>query len=162
MAQETGGGSYLEVVDALRQHGAQVKDDLEQLWRRIIFYVLISNREVHLRNLGFLYRGRAGWSLSPAYDLNPVPVPLKPRVLTTNIDLDDGTASLDLALSVAEYFNLKSVDAKAGRHRRGRQRSRAMATEGLRARHLANGNRRNVLWRLIMPISSRRPNLEND
>jgi serine/threonine-protein kinase HipA len=105
--------SYLEVVDALRQHGAQVKDDLEQLWRRIIFYILISNTDDHLRNLGFLYRGRAGWSLSPAYDLNPVPVELKPRVLTTNIDLDDGTASLDLALSVAEYFNLTSDHAKA-------------------------------------------------
>jgi serine/threonine-protein kinase HipA len=104
--------SYLEVVDALRQHGAQVKEDLEQLWRRIVFYVLISNTDDHLRNLGFLYRGQAGWSLSPAYDLNPVPVELKPRVLTTNIDLYDGNASLDLALSVAEYFNLTSDRAK--------------------------------------------------
>ena len=104
--------SYLEVVDALRQHGAQVKGDLEQLRRRIVFYVLISNTDDHLRNLGFLYSGKTGWSLSPAYDLNPVPVELKPRVLTTNIDLDDSTASLDLALSVAEYFNLKSDRAK--------------------------------------------------
>ncbi len=72
--------SYLEVVDALRQHGAHVKDDLEQLWRRIIFYVLVSNTDDHLRNLGFLYRGQAGWTLSPAYDLNPVPLELKPRI----------------------------------------------------------------------------------
>jgi serine/threonine-protein kinase HipA len=100
--------SYLELVDALRQHGAQVQDDLEQLWRRIVFYVLISNTDDHLRNLGFLYSGEAGWSLSPAYDLNPVPAEEKPRVLTTNINLDDGTASLDLALSVTEYFNLSS------------------------------------------------------
>ena len=105
--------SYLEVVDSLRQHGATVKEDLEELWRRIVFYVLISNTDDHLRNLGFLYQGQPGWSLSPAYDLNPVPVELKPRVLTTNINLDDGTASLDLALSVAEYFNLELRRAKS-------------------------------------------------
>jgi serine/threonine-protein kinase HipA len=105
--------SYLELVDALRQDGAQVEKDLEQLWRRIVFYVLISNTDDHLRNLGFLYSGNAGWILSPAYDLNPVPVEVKPRVLTTNIDLNDGTASIDLVLSVAEYFGLSSNRAKA-------------------------------------------------
>jgi serine/threonine-protein kinase HipA len=104
--------SYLELVDALRQHGAQVERDLEQLWRRIVFYVLISNTDDHLRNLGFLYSGDAGWILSPAYDLNPVSVEVKPRVLTTNIDLDDGTASIDLVLSVAEYFGLSSRRAR--------------------------------------------------
>jgi serine/threonine-protein kinase HipA len=104
--------SYLELVDALRQHGAQVEKDLEQLWRRIVFYVLISNTDDHLRNLGFLYSGDAGWILAPAYDLNPVPVEVKPRVLTTNIDLDDGTASIELVLSVAEYFGLSSSRAR--------------------------------------------------
>jgi serine/threonine-protein kinase HipA len=104
--------SYLELVDALRQHGAQVQKDLEQLWRRIVFYVLISNTDDHLRNLGFLYSGDAGWILAPAYDLNPVPVEVKPRVLTTNIDLDDGTASIELVLSVAEYFGLSSNRAR--------------------------------------------------
>jgi len=105
--------SYLEVVDALRQHGANVEEDLEQLWRRIVFYVLVSNTDDHLRNLGFLYAGESGWRLSPAYDLNPVPAEIKPRVLSTNIDLDDGTASLDLVLSVAEYFNLSPARARA-------------------------------------------------
>jgi len=105
--------SYLELVDALRQHGAQVKKDLEQLWRRIVFYVLISNTDDHLRNLGFLYSGEAGWSLSPAFHLNPVSAELRPRILTTNIDLDDGTASLDLVLSVAEYFSLSFDRARA-------------------------------------------------
>jgi serine/threonine-protein kinase HipA len=62
--------------------------------------------------LGFLYSGDAGWILSPAYDLNPVPVEVKPRVLTTNIDLDDGTASIELVLSVAEYFGLSSSRAR--------------------------------------------------
>ena len=104
--------SYLELVDALRQHGAQVEKDLEQLWRRIVFYVFISNTDDHLRNLGFLYAGDAGWILAPAYDLNPVPVEVKPRVLTTNIDLHDGTASIELVLSVAEYFGLSSNRAR--------------------------------------------------
>jgi serine/threonine-protein kinase HipA len=104
--------SYLEFVDVLRQHGAAPKEDMHQLWRRIVFSVLISNTDDHLRNHGFLWEGPAGWRLSPAYDLNPVPTDIKPRILTTAIDLDDGTASLDLALSVAAYFELAPGEAR--------------------------------------------------
>lgn len=98
--------SYLEFVDVLRQHGAEPKWDMEELWRRIVFSVLISNTDDHLWNHGFLYAGPAGWRLAPAYDLNPVPTDLKPRILSTAIDLDDATASLELAYSVASYFGL--------------------------------------------------------
>jgi serine/threonine-protein kinase HipA len=105
--------SYLEIVDALRQHGAAPKEDMEELWRRIVFSILISNTDDHLRNHGFLYAGQAGWRLSPAYDLNPVPVDIKPRILATAINEDDGAASLDLAMSVAEYFELEKDKAKA-------------------------------------------------
>lgn len=105
--------SYLEIVDALRQHGAAPKEDMEELWRRIVFSILISNTDDHLRNHGFLYAGQPGWRLSPAYDLNPVPVDIKPRILTTAINEDDGTASLGLAMSVAEYFELGGDKAKA-------------------------------------------------
>jgi serine/threonine-protein kinase HipA len=104
--------SYLEIVDALRQHGAAAEEDMKQLWRRIVFSILISNTDDHLRNHGFLYAGQSGWRLSPAYDLNPVPVDVKPRILTTAINEDDGTASLDLAMSVAEYFELEKAKAK--------------------------------------------------
>ena len=104
--------SYMEFVDALRQHGAAPRDDMRQLWRRIVFSVLISNTDDHLRNHGFLYQSPDGWRLSPAYDINPVPVDLKPRILSTSIDLEDATASLELALSAAPYFGLKSVDAR--------------------------------------------------
>jgi serine/threonine-protein kinase HipA len=83
--------SYLEFVDILRQHGAAPKEDMHALWRRIVFSILISNTDDHLRNHGFLWAGPAGWRLSPAYDLNPVPTDIKPRVLTTAIDLEDGT-----------------------------------------------------------------------
>jgi len=106
-------GSYPEIVDSLTEHGAQAKADASELYRRVAFSVLISNVDDHLRNHGFLWVGKEGWTLSPAYDLNPTPVDLKARVLTTNIDLDEGTCSLNLLESAAEYFSLSLADARA-------------------------------------------------
>src|SRR6202162_1181225 len=103
--------SYMEFVDILRRHGAAAQEDMHGLWRRIVFSILISNTDDHLRTHGFLWTGPAAWRLSPAYDLNPVPADIKPRVLTTAIDLEDSTASLDLALEVAAYFELSSEEA---------------------------------------------------
>ncbi len=105
-------GSYPEIVDTLVRHGAQAKTDAHALYRRVVFNVLISNVDDHLRNHGFLWFGKTGWSLSPAYDLNPVPTDLKARVLTTNIDLDEGTCSLDLLQSAAEFFGLTLFQAR--------------------------------------------------
>jgi len=105
--------SYMEFVDALRLHGASPMADMHLLWRRVVFNVLISNTDDHLRNHGFLSTGPDGWRLSPAYDLNPTPTDLKPRILSTNIDLDDGTASLELAYRVAPYFELSSEQARS-------------------------------------------------
>jgi len=104
--------SYMEIADALRQHGAKADEDCAQLWRRIVFSILVSNTDDHLRNHGFLYEAR-GWRLSPAYDLNPMPVDIKPRVLTTAIDEADGTASLYLAYGVAPHFGIKPDKAKS-------------------------------------------------
>lgn len=104
--------SYLEIADAIRQMSASPKKDLESLWRRIVFNVLISNVDDHLRNHAFLYHGLSGWRLSPAYDLNPTPTDVKPRILSTAIDLIDPTASLDLAVDVAHYFDLDNLHAK--------------------------------------------------
>lgn len=106
-------GSYPEIVDALTGHGAQAKTDAEALYRRVAFNVLISNVDDHLRNHGFLWRGTAGWSLSPAYDLNPVPTDIKGRVLTTNIDLDEGTCSIGLLEAASGYFGLGLAAARA-------------------------------------------------
>jgi serine/threonine-protein kinase HipA len=103
--------SYMEIADALRQFGAKAEEDCAQLWRRIVFSILISNTDDHLRNHGFLYEA-SGWRLSPAYDLNPVPIDIKPRILTTAIDEADGTASLDLAFEVAAHFGVKPDKAK--------------------------------------------------
>lgn len=105
--------SYPEMVDALTQHGAQAKSDAVALFRRVVFNVLISNVDDHLRNHGFLWTGSHGWSLSPAYDLNPVPTDLKPRILTTNIDLDEGTCSIELLESASQYFGLSLAQARA-------------------------------------------------
>lgn len=104
--------SYLEIGYALAQYGAQPEQDMEQLWRRIVFSVLISNTDDHLRNHGFLYDRHKGWRLSPAYDMNPTPLEIKPRILSTAIDLDDSTASLDTALSVAGEFRLDKARAR--------------------------------------------------
>ncbi|MDC7789285.1 HipA domain-containing protein, partial [Rhodoplanes sp. TEM] len=104
--------SYLEIAEALRRNGAAPKADLVQLWRRIVLNVLISNTDDHLRNHGFLYEGPKGWRLSPAYDMNPVPVDIRPRVLATSIDPDDPSASLQLAMDHAAYFGLKAGEAR--------------------------------------------------
>jgi serine/threonine-protein kinase HipA len=103
--------SYLEIAYAITQHGASPNSDLEELWRRIIFTVLISNTDDHLRNHGFLYERHKGWRLSPAYDVNPAPVEIKARMLSTSIDYDDPTASIDLALSVIDEFRIKKARA---------------------------------------------------
>ncbi len=103
--------SYLEIAYAITQHGASPNSDLEELWRRIIFTVLISNTDDHLRNHGFLYERHQGWRLSPAYDVNPTPVEIKGRMLSTSIDYDDPTASIDLALSVIDDFRIKQARA---------------------------------------------------
>lgn len=105
-------GSYPEIVDALAQHGAQGKTDAHALYRRVVLNVLISNVDDHLRNHGFLWLGKSGWSLSPAYDLNPTPTDLKARVLTTNINLDEGACSLDLLEQASEYFALTLAQAR--------------------------------------------------
>lgn len=106
-------GSYPEMVDALAQHGAQAKADAHALYRRVVFNVMISNVDDHLRNHGFLWLGKAGWTLSPAFDLNPVPADLKARILTTNIDLDDGACSVDLLLSASHFFGLSRPQAQS-------------------------------------------------
>lgn len=103
--------SYLEIGEALIAHGANPDLDLKELWKRLVFNILISNVDDHLRNHGFLYENLSGWRLSPIYDLEPTPVHIKPRFLSTCITLDDATASLDLAYDVASEFGLDAEEA---------------------------------------------------
>lgn len=131
---------YLELVDALRRWGAAPRNDMSELFRRIVFNVLISNTDDHLRNHGFLYPSAAGWRLAPAYDLNPVPADVKPRELSTEIAIGNATASLELALGVANYFELSPNQARAiaGEVGTAVARWRAVAEEkGIGAREIA-------------------------
>ncbi|MDD4149620.1 MAG: HipA domain-containing protein [Bacteroidales bacterium] len=104
----TDGVSYLELVEFIQTNGANVAKDLEQLWRRIVFNICISNTDDHLRNHGFILTN-TGWILSPAYDINPVETGTG---LKLNISEDDNSLDLKLALQVSEYFRLSDKQAK--------------------------------------------------
>lgn len=103
------GVSYLELAEILIRHGAQTNVDLRELWSRIVFNILVSNTDDHLRNHGFILVPGKGWRLSEAYDMNPVP---KADGLKLNITETDNTLDLELAREIATYFrlNLKSAD----------------------------------------------------
>ena len=106
--------SYLDIVSAIRRGGSQVDADLRQLWRRVVFNVLVSNTDDHLRNHGLLRDGdghgyATGWRLSPAYDLNPMPIDVRPRVHALAIDESDTTASLETVLAVAPAFGIAKL-----------------------------------------------------
>jgi serine/threonine-protein kinase HipA len=103
-------GSYLDIVDVIETSSPAATRDLRQLWRRIAFSILISNTDDHLRNHGFLRTTSAGWSLSPAFDLNPDPRP-GPKLLSTAIDFDTREARIDVLLDVAGHFRLSRADA---------------------------------------------------
>ncbi len=104
------GASYLEIAEFLTRFGANVPEDLPQLWRRILFSVAVSNTDDHLRNHGFLLTP-AGWVLSPAYDINPNPA--GSAGLTLNIDEADNSLDINLVMSVAPYFQLRMPQARA-------------------------------------------------
>ena len=107
--EDSGDGvSYLDLVDFIIANGANVNDDLEQLWRRIVFSICVSNTDDHLRNHGFILTNK-GWVLSPAYDINPVETGTG---LKLNINENDNSLSLDLALEVCQFFRLKEKRAK--------------------------------------------------
>jgi serine/threonine-protein kinase HipA len=104
-------GSYLEIADVVVRHSPQAGKDLRELWRRIAFSILISNFDDHLRNHGFLRASTSGWTLSPAFDLNPDPRP-RDRHLSTAIDFDDTEARVDLLMGVAGEFRLTGAEAR--------------------------------------------------
>lgn len=104
-------GSYLEIAEVIETHSPAATEDLARLWRRIAFSILISNTDDHLRNHGFLRLSSAGWSLSPAFDLNPEPEP-GPRHLKTAIDFAETEARIDVLLDVAEAFRLDEKKAR--------------------------------------------------
>ncbi|MBL4703928.1 MAG: HipA domain-containing protein [Flavobacteriales bacterium] len=96
------GISYLELAEFISENGANVTEDLEELWRRIVFSICVTNTDDHLRNHGFVLT-ESGWLLSPAYDINPVETGTG---LKLNISDNDNSLDLELAMEVREFFRL--------------------------------------------------------
>ncbi|MBF0360540.1 MAG: type II toxin-antitoxin system HipA family toxin [Oligoflexia bacterium] len=103
--------TYTEIVDAIRIHGANVQEDIAELWRRISFSILITNTDDHLLNHGFLHTHHGKWQLSPAFDINPSPE--RVRELKTWISEETGPeSSIEALLSVAPYFRINNFQVK--------------------------------------------------
>lgn len=107
-ASATDGTSYLDLASFLRANGSDPKQDLTELWKRIVFNMSVSNTDDHLRNHGFLLQP-TGWKLSPLYDVNPVPYGDR---LSLNVDESDNRIDFSLAMEVAESFGLSQPEAK--------------------------------------------------
>jgi serine/threonine-protein kinase HipA len=101
---------YTEMVDALRIHGADTQRDIEELWRRMAYFVLITNVDDHLHNHGFLHASSGQWRLAPAFDINPFPD--RVRELKTWISEETGPeATIEALLSVLAYFRIPRARA---------------------------------------------------
>lgn len=103
--------SYTELVDLIRITGAEAQVDIEELWRRIAFSILITNVDDHLRNHGFLHVTKGQWRLSPAFDLNPFPE--RVRELKTWISEETGPqATIEALMEVIPYFRISTARAR--------------------------------------------------
>ena len=101
------GTSYLDIADFMKSYGAQPKQDLVELWKRIVFNMAVSNTDDHLRNHAFIF-AENGWRLSPLYDVNPVPYGDE---LSLNVDEEDNSINIDLAIQTAARFGISEADA---------------------------------------------------
>lgn len=108
-ASAADGSSYLDIAAFIKSYGAQPKKDLIELWKRIVFNMTVTNTDDHLRNHAFILTDK-GWILSPLYDVNPVPYGDE---LSLNVDEDDNSISIDLAVQTAVKFGISKSDAEA-------------------------------------------------
>ena len=102
------GTSYLDIAAFIKSYGAQPKKDLTELWKRIVFNMAVTNTDDHLRNHAFIL-SQNGWILSPLYDVNPVPYGDE---LSLNVDEEDNSICIDLAVQTAVRFGINEDDAK--------------------------------------------------
>lgn len=107
-ADHVDGIGYLDIVGFITQHSPAAKEDLEQLWRRMVFNILVSNTDDHLRNHGFMLTPK-GWRLSPAYDMNPNEMG---NGLTLNISENSNEQDISLAIGTAGLYQLKNDKAE--------------------------------------------------
>ena len=107
-ASAADGTSYLDIAAFMKSYGVQPRQDLVELWKRIIFNMAVSNTDDHLRNHAFIFT-KNGWRLSPLYDVNPVPYGDE---LSLNVDEEDNSINIDLAIQTAVRFGISEMDAK--------------------------------------------------
>jgi len=108
-ASAADGSSYLDIAAFIKSYGAQPKKDLTELWKRILFNMAVTNTDDHLRNHAFILTDK-GWILSPLYDVNPVPYGDE---LSLNVDEDDNSINIELAVQTAVRFGISKSDAEA-------------------------------------------------
>ena len=108
-ASAADGSSYLDIAAFIKSYGAQPKKDLGELWKRIVFNMAVTNTDDHLRNHAFILTDK-GWILSPLYDVNPVPYGDE---LSLNVDEEDNSISINLAVQTAVRFGISESNAEA-------------------------------------------------
>ncbi|MGN1345041.1 MAG: type II toxin-antitoxin system HipA family toxin, partial [Traorella sp.] len=101
------GTSYLDMASFIKSNGSHPKEDLLELWKRIVFNMAVSNTDDHLRNHAFIFT-KKGWKLSPLYDVNPVPYG---EDLSINVNDTESIISIKLAVETASHFDVKEEDA---------------------------------------------------
>lgn len=106
-ASTADGTSYLDIAAFIKSYGAQPKRDLIELWKRIVFNMAVSNTDDHLRNHAFIFTEN-GWELSPLYDVNPIPYGDE---LSLNVDEEDNSINIDLAIEASVRFGISETDA---------------------------------------------------
>lgn len=104
-------GSYTEIVDFMRMHAADPVAEFHELFRRLVFTILVSNKDDHLKNHGFLYVGAGRWHLSPMFDVNPAP-DRNPHLETAILEGGLHDRSINLALEACAFFEIKEVYAR--------------------------------------------------
>jgi len=104
-----GEASYLDIASFIRSNGVSPKQDLKELWARIVFNVAVSNTDDHLRNHGFLLT-EYGWTLSPMYDVNP---DIYGNALSLGVNENDNSMSFKLVIDTAKYYDINIYDAKS-------------------------------------------------
>ena len=105
---------YTDIADGLRtacRTGEEAIGEMEELHSRILFTILVSNNDDHLKNHGILYVGDGSWALSPAFDINPQPY--RQRHLKTGIsELSGFEPSVEAWVEAAPLFEVSENDAR--------------------------------------------------
>lgn len=106
-ASAADGTSYLDIAGFIKAYGSNPKADLLELWKRIVFNMIVTNTDDHLRNHAFIFE-KNGWILSPLYDVNPVPYGDELSLL---VDNEDNSISIELAVNVSPRFGISQKNA---------------------------------------------------